>query len=211
MSGIGNVSIVQPKEDFHSSIPGCVEIIMICTRTGEDTEHDPGGKVKLPIPSHWNTSAYWFGKNREYRQLVNYWWSDGPILLGALMNPSVANEYFLDPTLAKFGRLAAKWGYGGFSIVNACDYRCTNSKLLSKIANPCSDSNLAMCASAANQAAMILVGYGKLHKNLQHHASAMVAALRLSGKPLYVLAVNKDGSPKHPLYISESTLPVIYS
>lgn len=131
-------------------------------------------------------------------------------MLAAMMNPSVASEYCLDPTLAKIGRLAVKWGYGGFSVVNACDYRCTNSKLLCKVAEPCSDANSQICASAAYHSDMVVVGYGKLHKILQGYADKMVKSLLTSGKPLYALAVNKDGSPQHPLYIREDSIPVIW-
>lgn len=174
----------------------------------ENTYHDAGGKVKLPVPKHWKSDAVWSGDNREYRDVLRYWWSAGPVLLGALMNPSVATPEQLDPTLAKFGRLAEKWGYGGFTIVNACNYRCTDSKLLRTIARPWSISNTPACRKAAGQASKIIVGYGKLHPSLQNYADAMVRALRHWGDPLYVLGLNKDGSPKHPLYIREDTKPM---
>lgn len=173
-----------------------------------EIEHDPGGKVKLPVPAHWQASAIWGGKNREYRSLLNYRWAEGPIVLGALCNPSVAGEAVLDPTLAKFGQLANRWGFAGFSIVNSCDYRITDSRLLSGIEKPCSAENLPIIQAAAAKAGMILVGHGKLHKSLQPYAAAMVAALRASGKHLHVLAINSDGSPKHPLYCREDTAPV---
>lgn len=172
--------------------------------------HDPGGKVKLPKPAHWKSDAVWGGEKREYRDLLRYWWADGPILLGALMNPSVATPEWLDPTLAKFGRLAARWGYAGFWIVNACNYRCTDSKLLCRVKVPCTASNLLVCASAAQAGEKILVGYGKLHKSIQPHAAAMVTALRSAGKPLYVLGLNMDGSPVHPLYQREDTVPTVW-
>lgn len=176
----------------------------------ENVEHDPGGKVKLPMPASWKPTAIWYGPNREYRTLLSYQWGEGRHLLAAMMNPSVANEYCLDPTLAKIGRLAEKWGYSGFSVVNACDYRCTDSRLLSKTPYPCSGANSHICASAAHHSDMVIVGYGKLHKSLQCYAEAMVRALRTSGKPLYALAVNKDGSPQHPLYIREDATPLIW-
>jgi hypothetical protein len=69
--------------------------------------HDPGGKVKLRVPSHWKSSVEWRGDREQYRPLLSYWWDDSlPMLLGAFMNPSVATTEILDPTLAKFGRLA---------------------------------------------------------------------------------------------------------
>lgn len=174
----------------------------------EEQVHDPGGKVKLPVPAHWKAHAEFSGPKKEFRSFLEYRWAMGATILVALMNPSVAGVNCLDPTLAKCGRLAQKWAYAGFGVVNACDYRCTDSKLLRYAPCASSPENLPTIKREARRAALILVGYGKLHKSLQPHAAAMVEALRSAGKPLHVLALNGDGSPSHPLYLSEDTLPV---
>jgi hypothetical protein len=57
----------------------------------------------------------------------------------------------------------------------------------------------------------IIVGYGKLHPSLSIHAERMTDVLREStGKTLYALGINRDGSPKHPLYCQENDRPRVW-
>lgn len=172
--------------------------------------HDPGGKVKLQLPQGWTSSVLFQGKTQQYRSILHYGWGPGETILWVMMNPSTATDECLDPTLAKCGRITKKLGYGGFSVCNVCDYRLTDSKLLHKQEQPCSGGNKHIMAHACLHSAITIVGWGNLHRSIKQHASDAVLALRTAGKDLYCLAINKDGSPKHPLYCKESSPLLIY-
>jgi hypothetical protein len=160
--------------------------------------HDVGCRRKIRIPPHWTVDAEFCGVNGCFRPMLVHRWATGPLALFALMNPSAADTEFLDMTVSKTARIAQNLGYAGQIIVNACDYRATQQKQLLTV-DPISPVNLERIAWAAAQADILVVAHGNLPGKLQHHADAMCAVLRASGKPLHVFALSKSGVPVHPM------------
>lgn len=173
--------------------------------------HDPGGKVRIKIPLHWKVGALFSGACAMYREKLLHRWGDGPTAMYALMNPSTADHHFLDPTVAKTARLAARWGYGAQVIVNACAYRATRKERLLEVTDPVGQFNLDAIRIAAESVELIVVAHGKLPRGLQKHADAMVNMLLKYGHTLHVLKLSQDGTPMHPLYIPEAGLrPIVW-
>lgn len=169
---------------------------------GENQKHDPGCKRLLPIPSEWRVGATFDGDNDEYRYTLEYVWDESRPLVGwSLMNPSGATPRHGDMTVMRTASISKRWGYGGQIIVNACALRGTQPSMLLTYPDPAGPRNLTMIRIVARSVGMIVVAHGKLPGGLQHHAEAMVRALR-EARPdlaLHVLGLSGDGTPLHPL------------
>jgi hypothetical protein len=109
---------------------------------GVPQKHDPGGKVRLAIPPDVKSSAVWGGPNKCYRyQLRRRWDETKPLAMFIMMNPSMADETWDDRSVAKCGRFARTWGYGGIYVGNAFAYRATDQNRLVEVADPIGPDN----------------------------------------------------------------------
>ena len=173
---------------------------------------DPGGKTRIKIPAGWDTIAEFSGENGGcygdcYRHSLYHRWTDGPLAMWGMMNPSMADCRCLDPTVAKTARISTRLGYGGQVIVNACAYRSTNKMGLLLVADPVGPGNHAAILRAARAAGIIIIAHGRLPGDLQKHADAMCRLLRDAGHKLHVLRLTDDGVPMHPLARGKRHIP----
>jgi hypothetical protein len=167
---------------------------------GDDSDqHDHGCKRLFRIPPSWYVRANFDGPNDCWRYLLVHRWGPGPLALFAMMNPSGADLHVGDATVMKTARIARRLGYGGQMVVNACAYRGVKPNMLLTVPDPVGPENVSTIKQAALEADLIVVAHGNLPPTLQHHADAMVVALRASGKPLHVLGLSSQGVPMHPL------------
>lgn len=124
-----------------------------------------------------------------------------------MMNPSTAHvvdgRLKPDRTISKFCGYAAREGCGRLLVVNAFGIVLTDSKLLHKTSQPTGNPlNNDCIADALERADLIIAGWGRLHKTLRWRDTEVREILRHVGKPVHALAINDDGSPGHPLYLS---------
>jgi len=171
--------------------------------------HDPRGKVSIALPGD-VTGGACFSACGRYRQTLTRDWTPPGRKARTIMfvgqNPSIATADVSDPTCARELGFAMRWGFTRYVKTNMLDWRATHPKDVPtdpEIA--CSAENLPAILREAGDAEEILMAYGKLHK--RHFATVMrtLRALRGTGKPLTCLALNADGSARHPLYISGDT------
>ncbi|MEL6646692.1 MAG: DUF1643 domain-containing protein [Pseudomonadota bacterium] len=182
--------------------------------TRADDLHDPGGKVRLKLPNGVIGGAR-FSKCGRYRQaLTRDWTAQGATPRAVLfvgMNPSVAAADVSDPTCHRELIFAQDWGFTRYLKGNVLDWRATSPKdIPHDPSEACSAENLPVLREMADEAELIIMAFGKLHK--RHHGvlEAVTAAMVESGKPLQCLGLNKDGSAKHPLYLRKDTKPVSF-
>ncbi|MFZ1084542.1 MAG: DUF1643 domain-containing protein, partial [Terracidiphilus sp.] len=173
--------------------------------------HDPGGKVRLALSADVKSSADFGGDNKEYRYTLKRVWdaSLGSVLF-VMMNPSTADPYVDDPTVAKCQRYARAWGYGTMLVGNTFAYRATNQKDLLQVADPVGPKNDKYLLHMAAEAGMIVLAYGKPHKNLCQRGRDVAALLRRAGHKLHVLKLCNDGTPSHPLYLRGTLKPYLF-
>lgn len=171
--------------------------------------HNPGGKVVIPLPVWVRGAAVFGGPNKMYRyQLSRVWDESLPILMLVMMNPSVADPLGDDPTVAKGRRYAERWEFGALLVGNVFAYRATDQRRLLSVADPVGPENDKHLLAMAARASMILFAYGKPHKKLQGRGPQVVGLLAKEHLPkFHVLALSKDGTPKHPLYLKGSLDP----
>ncbi|MCW2242233.1 DUF1643 domain-containing protein [Azospirillum canadense] len=170
--------------------------------------HDPGGKVKTALPPGLRGDAV-FSECGRYRRVLRRWIGDvfparHWLLIG--MNPSTADATANDPTVTREWGFTVREGYTGFVKCNVGDYRATAPAHLSKPGVvACSPDNLPTILQAAESAERVVVCFGKVPRPLVSAARETVEALRQRGIDLWCFGNNKDGSPKHPLYLGGKT------
>jgi len=123
-----------------------------------------------------------------------------------MLNPSTADETTDDPTVRRCISLAQRWGYGSFEAVNLFSYRSVlPANLLigpeEKIGERC-DENL---LHAARGAKVTVAAWGSLPPALCSRSHAILYQLRAESLDIFCLGKNKDGSPRHPLYVPSGT------
>src|SRR5579885_1731737 len=116
----------------------------------ETENHDPGGKIRIPVPHTWECSAE-FSPCGKYRYKLYRRWTPGPIVLGVFMNPSTAEVRIDDPTVLKWEKMAQIQGYGGCMVGNAGAYRLTHPDELMDVDDPVGPRNLSAILEMASE------------------------------------------------------------
>lgn len=137
----------------------------------------------------------------KYRyELSRVWDESSPLMLFIMLNPSTANHLIDDPTIRKCIGFASRHGYGGILVGNLFALRATNPKELKKAVDPFGPDNIKHLKALINMAGMIVFGYGNAPIKPRHEVFDV-----FTGHDVYCLGTNKNGSPKHPLYVSYSS------
>lgn len=123
-----------------------------------------------------------------------------------LLNPSTATETEDDPTIRRCIGFARRWGFAELVILNVYALRSTDPAGLWEVDDPVGPENDAAIAEVAARVERIVCGWGK---HARPERVRRVAEL-VAGRDTYALAVNKDSSPKHPLYIPADREPMRY-
>lgn len=148
----------------------------------------------------------------QYRyRLWREWDSSRPALGFIMLNPSTADHQANDPTITRcLQRALANSKFGGLEVANLFPLRSTNPDGLLTHPKPIGCEDTANCAvmDALDRCSLVICAWGA-HKAAPARAAEVLQIIRMCGrgKALYHLGLNKDGSPKHPLYIAASTRP----
>jgi hypothetical protein len=127
------------------------------------------------------------------------------------LNPSTATADQNDPTVRRCVGFTETFGCSLFCMTNAFAFRSTKPLGLLDVSDPVGPENDAELVRVAKTADVIVLAWGthsnaKL-RNLIARRGAEVVRL-LSGHKLMCLGRNRDGSPKHPLYLRADTKPI---
>lgn len=122
------------------------------------------------------------------------------------LNPSTADETQDDPTIRRCIRFAKDWGYGALCMTNLFAYRATNPEVMKAQEDPTGMENNTRLLEIGQHAGLIIAAWGKhgAHNDRQSWATKMFFDCNLK---LHCLGKNKDGTPKHPLYLKATALP----
>ncbi len=185
-------------------------------------EHDPGGKVKHPLPEGIRSSAH-FSKCKQYRYILHRWWctkeEDINSVMFLMMNPSTATEMVDDPTVKKCRMFAELWGFNHLMVTNIMAYRATNPKQLLTVDDAVGPDNLWFVrhhllrqppmnkmADLLAPAPFLVCAWGRIPKKLQYAEDQVMEIVREFNP--HVLRLNKSGRPWHPLYLPNNSVPV---
>lgn len=118
------------------------------------------------------------------------------VIAFVMLNPSKADEM---RTMERCIAFTAAWGYEKLIVVNLFAVRTTDPAEISFHRSPIGPDNDKYLRRAAKEADQIVCAWGA------HPALGRIKHVQQilddSGKPLYCIGQNRDGSPKHPLYV----------
>jgi hypothetical protein len=146
-----------------------------------------------------------------YRYSLTHEWQGGPKkkLVFLMLNPSTADAFKADPTVARCMVWAQKWGYGTLEVVNLFAFRATKPAAMKKAEDPVGPLNNEFLRDAAAAADLVIAAWGAHGKHQGRGLEVARKVLKVS--PLFCLEVIENGHPKHPLYIKGNTVPRPYS
>ncbi len=137
-----------------------------------------------------------------------------------LHNPSVANQAADDPTSRRGIGFAHSWGNNRLIFVNVWAAVATKPRDLWAIDDPIGPDNdyfiRQVATEIAGEGGYFVIAHGKISppsdvkKSAFARVSHVMDLLEKVGCDLRCLATNKDGSPKHPLYVPYGGAPLPY-
>lgn len=153
----------------------------------------------------------YISKCGKYRYgLWRQWDSKKSSVAFFMLNPSTADGTLDDPTIRRCIRYAYDWGYGGLYVVNLSPYRATDPKILSSIilSDRVIENNATHIRSLEPASDKFICSWGanKVSAKVKDSLKDVMLYLQSKGK-LFKLGLNKNGTPKHPLYLSKELLP----
>lgn len=126
------------------------------------------------------------------------------------LNPSTADETLDDQTIRRCIGFAKAWGYGALCMTNLFAFRATEPEDMKKQENPVGMDNQHHLLQCASSAGLVLAAWGN-HGSFRQQDFTVRQWLSGIGITLHCLKLNKDGSPKHPLYVAADTKPKVFA
>lgn len=149
-----------------------------------------------------NESDAIFSEDKKYRYALWRLWSIEPKIMFIGLNPSTANESENDPTIRRVIRFAKDWGYGGVFMMNLFAIVSSDPKVLLTCENPIGENDYWLSATQ-RKCKDIVFAWGNF-KEADKRSKEIIAMFDKAT----CLGLNKNGTPKHPLYIAANTKPI---
>ena len=144
-----------------------------------------------------------FSACKKYRFVLwRIWDKTLPAVMFIGLNPSTANESKNDPTITRVVKFASDWGFGGVYMLNLFTYVTAYPKELVQCQDPLLNADKYLIEYAA-KADKIIFAWGNFQEAQERGKQAMQM---FTG---YALHINKNGSPKHPLYVKQDVKPIL--
>jgi hypothetical protein len=121
------------------------------------------------------------------------------------LNPSTANEMTDDPTIRRVKTFAQRWGFGGVYMTNLFAWVTAYPDELLKCPDPVNGNDLWL-SKIAGLSSEIIFAWGSFAE-AQERAKEVIKRFPNAK----ALIINKDGSPRHPLYVPGNITPVNYN
>lgn len=130
-------------------------------------------------------------------------WDDSkPLVMFIGLNPATINAGPKNPTIRRAGAIAQNLGYGGFYFCNCFAYISANPKELHAETLAATIKNADVIKRVAASCADIIFAWGNFKEAKQTGIKLIQAFPQAK-----VLGLNKNGSPKHPLFCKKGTKP----
>ena len=128
--------------------------------------------------------------------LSRIWDSKKPKALYIMLNPSYADDESDDPTIRRLIFFSKKFKLGGFYVTNLFTQITPYPKELN-MDNNSKKKNLIIISELIKKSDLIVYAWGNL-------VSEPIELRKLIESPL-CFGINKNGTPKHPLYLRSDT------
>lgn len=145
-----------------------------------------------------------------YRYSLTRRWEDGGALCCWIMlNPSTADASVDDPTIRRCIGFTKRLGWPGIHVINLFALRATNPATLSAHPDPVGPDNDVYIYRAIMSASIVIAAWGVLG-GLRERAGFVRLIANERGVPLFHFGLTKNGQPKHPLYLPNTTVPKMW-
>ncbi|OGD52552.1 hypothetical protein A3K80_09230 [Candidatus Bathyarchaeota archaeon RBG_13_38_9] len=146
-----------------------------------------------------------FSEDRKYRYVLWRIWDESkPKCAFIGLNPSTANENIDDPTIRRCINYAKDWGYGELNMLNIFAFRATNPKVMKNEIYPVGPDNDYWIRHVTAEVDIVIAAWGNHGKHMKRDGSV----IKIVGNKLHCLESNKNGTPKHPLYLPKTITPI---
>ena len=146
-----------------------------------------------------------FSACRTYRYcLWRIWDENKPLVMFIGLNPSTANETKPDRTITRIKNIVTNLGYGGFYMLNLFAVVSKDPKVLKTHPDPIGEND-GWLEKIAPKCEKIFFAWGNFKE-----AKQRAEQVKKMFPDAWALVINKNGSPKHPLYIKGDVIPVPY-
>lgn len=139
---------------------------------------------------------------------------DGKTLCFMMLNPSCADDSKDDPTMRKCKRIAKALYYKHLCIVNLYAARSSKPDKLRNMIDPVGKDNdevIRKVLRRLNNSDLIICAWGASLFAKQERINKVKTILRDCDASVSALKINKNGSPRHPLYVPKDTKPLRYN
>ena len=144
-----------------------------------------------------------FSKCKKYRyELWRIWGKPQPFVLFVCLNPSIADHNQDSPTSKRCINFAQDWGYNALCMVNLFAFKSQDPKNLLNVSDPVGPDNDTWILNLSSKADLVVIAWGNKGK-LNKRDEQIISLL---SEPHY-LDLNKNGCPRHPLYIPKDVMP----
>ncbi len=149
-----------------------------------------------------------FNLNKTYRYcLIRTWDKSKPFVMFIGLNPSTADGINNDATIRRCKTLAFNLGYGGLYMLNCFAFISTDPKKL--VYDPeLIERNNDWLETISKKCADVVFCWGNFKIVKETKRDQEIIKMFPDAK---VLGLNKNGSPKHPLYMPSDTKLISYS
>jgi hypothetical protein len=143
-----------------------------------------------------------FSENRKYRYAL--WrdmdWEEKNAVMFIGLNPSTANEFVDDRTIGKVRRFSKTWGYKGVIMMNCFPFISTDPDKLNDTGMLM--KNLEQLIRFKQFCPLVIFAWGNFKIVTQ---TGQDQKMMQRFPDAFCLGKNRNGSPKHPLYLGKST------
>ncbi len=146
-----------------------------------------------------------FSDDGKYRFVLwRIWNQDLPLVMFIGLNPSTANSNTDDPTIRRIKSFVKVWRYGGFYMLNLYTFISAYPEKLKECHDPVwkADDYLKQYSTKVNK---IIFAWGNFPV-IEERAKQVIKMF----PEAEVLGLNKNGTPKHPLYLKSNIKPFKY-
>ena len=155
-----------------------------------------------------------FSPDRVHRYTLSRQWNGMQPVCGFIMlNPSTADENYLDPTLTRCLNYAGQWGYGTMLVANIFAFRSTGPEGLLSCDDPIGPDNDRAIMEVVRGSNLVICGWGNtssVKRLIYPRSEKVLSIIKGIGAKAYALRINKDGTPGHPLYLKATLKPIPY-
>lgn len=150
-----------------------------------------------------------FSEDGLYRfSLWRIWDESKPLVMLIGLNPSTANAQSDDPTIRRVRAISKSLGFGGVYMCNCFSYIYTNPDFLKSETLDAMMRNAEILKRVAESCADIIFAWGNFPIVREMEIDKKLSAAFPNAKALFI---NKNGSPKHPLYCKTETQPIRFN